>query len=61
MMDTSRFPEPIAYSINDACKVVGLGRTYLYKMINDGRLEVRKVGKRTLIPASSLRRLIDGE
>jgi excisionase family DNA binding protein len=51
-------PEPIAYSINDACKAVGLGRTYLYQMISEGRLEVRKVGKRTLIPASSLRRLI---
>lgn len=60
-MNTPRFPEPIAYSINDACRAVGIGRTYLYKMIGDGRLEVRKVGKRTLIPASSLRRLIDGE
>jgi excisionase family DNA binding protein len=60
-MDTNRHPEPIAYSINDACKAIGLGRTYLYQMISDGRLEVRKVGKRTLIPASSLRRLINGE
>jgi excisionase family DNA binding protein len=60
-MNTPHSPEPIAYSINDACKVVGLGRTYLYKMISDGRLEVRKIGKRTLIPASSLRSLIESD
>jgi excisionase family DNA binding protein len=60
-MNTNQYPEPIAYSINDACKAVGLGRTYLYQMISEGRLEVRKVGKRTLIPASSLRRLIGEE
>jgi len=61
MNTSSPSPEPISYSINDACKVLGLGRTYLYKLISDGRIQARKVGKRTLIPASSLRRLIDGE
>ena len=60
-MNTPHPLDPISYSINDACKVLGLGRTYLYQMIGDGRLEARKIGKRTLIPASSLRRLIDGE
>jgi excisionase family DNA binding protein len=53
--------EPIAYSIADACRVSSLGRTRLYQLIGEGRLEVRKVGKRTLIPAASLRALIEGE
>ena len=53
-------PEPLAYSIADACKVTSIGRTRLYSLINEGRLEVRKIGKRTLIPAASLRRLIEG-
>ena len=38
-----------------------LGRTRLYQLIGEGKLEVRKVGKRTLIPAASLRALIEGE
>jgi excisionase family DNA binding protein len=54
-------PEPIAYSVADACRVSSLGRTRLYQLIGEGRLEVRKVGKRTLIPAASLRALIEGE
>jgi excisionase family DNA binding protein len=51
--------EPLAYSISEACRVSSLGRTRLYQLIGEGRLEVRKIGKRTLIPAASLRALID--
>jgi excisionase family DNA binding protein len=54
-------PEPLAYSVTDACRVSSIGRTRLYALINEGRLEIRKIGKRTLIPADSLRRLIAGE
>jgi excisionase family DNA binding protein len=52
--------EPLAYSVRDACRVSSLGRTRLYQLIAEGRLEVRKIGKRTLIPAASLHALIDG-
>ena len=48
----------IAYSIKDACRVSSLGRTALYGLIAAGKLESRKVGKRRLIPAESLHRLI---
>ena len=60
-MQHERTPDPIAYSVADACRVSSLGRTRLYQLIGEGRLEVRKVGKRTLIPAASLRALIEGE
>ncbi|WP_428681101.1 helix-turn-helix domain-containing protein [Sphingopyxis sp.] len=52
--------EPLAYSINEASRVSSLGRTRLYQLIGEGRLEARKIGKRTLIPAASLRALIAG-
>jgi excisionase family DNA binding protein len=53
--------EPLAYSINEACRVSSLGRTRLYQLIGEGKLDVRKIGKRTLIPAASLRALVNGE
>lgn len=53
--------EPLAYSINEACRVSSLGRTRLYQLIGEGHLEVRKIGKRTLIPAASLRALVTGQ
>ncbi|MEC7817153.1 MAG: helix-turn-helix domain-containing protein [Pseudomonadota bacterium] len=58
------YPTPLAYSIADACKVTSLGRTRLYELIAQGRLESRKIGNRTIIPAASLRALLetgDGE
>lgn len=52
--------QPLAYSIKEACKVTSLGRTYLYHLIREGRLEARKIGNRTIIPAASLHALIEG-
>ncbi|NBW77157.1 MAG: DNA-binding protein [Sphingomonadaceae bacterium] len=52
--------QPLAYSVADAIRVSSIGKTRLYSLIKEGRLEARKVGKRTLIPAASLRALIEG-
>jgi hypothetical protein len=34
-------PEPIAYSVADAMRVSSLGKTKLYALLKDGRLESR--------------------
>ena len=60
MNDTLKL-EPLAYSVADAIRVSSIGKTRLYSLIKEGKLEARKIGKRTLIPAASLRALIDGE
>ena len=48
-------PIVLAYPIREACAVSGIGRTKLYALIADGKLEARQCGGRTLIPADSLR------
>ena len=53
--------EALAISINDAAKALSLGRTSIYAMIADGRLEAFKLGRRTLVKAESVRRLVAGE
>ena len=45
----------LAYGIADACRVSGLGRTLIYRLIAEGKIEARACGGRTLIPAASLR------
>ena len=50
--------EALAISINDAAKALGLGRTSIYAMIADGQLEAFKLGRRRLVTAASVRRLI---
>ena len=52
-------PDKIAYTINEAMAAIGIGRTFLYRLGNEGRLDLRKVGGRTLITAASLHRLIE--
>lgn len=48
----------LLYSVPDARhQLGGIGTTTLYKLINSGDLEVRRIGARTFITAASLRRL----
>jgi excisionase family DNA binding protein len=46
---------PLCLSISEACRVAGIGRTGLYKAINERSLIVRKAGRRTLVPVETLR------
>lgn len=51
--------EPIVISINSAAKALNLGRTSIYLLIKEGRLEAIKLGRRTLIKTSSIVSLIE--
>ena len=51
--------EVLAHTIADAAKVSGIGRTTLYELIGAGKIEARKAGNRTLIPAESLKAYLD--
>jgi excisionase family DNA binding protein len=50
--------EKLAFTIAEAVSSTGIGRTKLYALIKQGQLETRKLGARTLIPATSLRSLV---
>lgn len=51
---------PLAYSVADAIKLSSIKRTKLYSLINEKKIEVVKIGRRTLVKADSLHRLING-
>jgi len=46
-------------SINEAAKALSLGRTSIYALINEGRLETVKIGRRRLIKVDSIKRLLE--
>lgn len=50
--------EALLVSITDAAKALSVGRTSIYELIRSGQLETRKMGRRRLITAMSLRRLV---
>lgn len=54
--------EPYLASIPDAQRALGIGRSTAYRLIENGKLERVKIGRRTLIKVSSIKALAgDGQ
>ena len=51
--------EPICVRVNDAARMIGVGRTKLSELISSGELESIKIGKATRITTASLHRLVE--
>ena len=47
-------------SVKEAAALMGVGRTFTYDLIKQGRLETVKLGRRTLIRVDSIQALIGG-
>ena len=54
------WPEIKMYTVAGAAEATTISRALLYEYIKSGRLHSLKVGKRRLIPAESLRDLLQG-
>jgi len=44
----------ITYSVNEAIRATGYGRTRLYELMAAGKFDARKDGKKTVITAQSI-------
>ena len=53
-------PELLAYSVEAATAATGLSRSLIFELMAAGKLERVKIGRRTVIPANSLRALVSG-
>ena len=49
----------LAYSISEAAHAISIGRSKIFELISEGKIETRKIGRRTVIPAASLHRLLE--
>jgi excisionase family DNA binding protein len=49
--------QPMLCSIMDAAKALGLGRSKLYELISEGRLDTVTIGRRRLVRVNSVREL----
>ena len=50
--------EPLCLKVNEAARMIGVGRTKLYELIVCGDVEAVKLGKSTRILTASLHRLV---
>ena len=52
--------DKIAYDLKEVMELTSLRRSALYEVLNDGRLEARKLGRRTFVTRDALQRFMDG-
>ena len=45
-------------TVDEFCKMIGIGRSTFYKAVGAGDLKVRKYGKRTLITQEEMKRFV---
>jgi excisionase family DNA binding protein len=46
------------YRVNEVAQILGIGRTTIYKLIDEGKLQRIKIGASTLITAASVEALL---
>ena len=54
-------PSPITVRIKDACRMTGIGRSKLYLLIAEGKVETVKIGSMTLVRVASIEALLNGD
>ena len=52
-------PEPLAYSVPEAAKAIGVSKNTVWTLLRVGELRSFKLGARTLIAAQDLRALVE--
>lgn len=50
---------PLLYRVTEAAELLGIGRTNVYELMNDGKMRSVKIGHRRLIPRASLEQFVD--
>lgn len=53
--------DPLLYSVTDAAHALGIGRTTMWRMVQNGEVPVVRVGRRVLVPREALETLARSE
>ena len=51
-------PDRLAYSVRETTQLLGISKSYVYQLIDRQELEAVKLGRRTLVLAGSISRLL---
>lgn len=52
--------DKLVFSVEEAAKVLGIGRNLAYEGVRAGDIPSIKIGGRTLVPKSALERMLSG-
>ena len=58
ILDTTKLVEPRAFRLADACRLLSVSRSTLYRLVSDEKIKIVKLGKCSRVPASEIEKLI---
>ena len=58
-MNANNLTAPAVYSVEEAGRVLGLGRAAAYEAARRGQIPTLRIGKRVLVPIKALERLLE--
>jgi excisionase family DNA binding protein len=59
-MSSTTLDERKTYDVDEAGRLLGIGRNAAYEAVKSGQLPVIKMGRRLLVPKAALDRMLDG-
>lgn len=59
-IDTGRAEAAMLYPVAEVAALLGIGRTNVYYLMNDGKLGSVRIGSRRLIPRTALVAFVEG-
>lgn len=57
--ESPSFPERAAYPLDEAATLFGITRQHIYALAKRGEIRLVRLGRRTLVPASEIRRITE--
>ncbi len=52
-------PEKLRLTVDEAAKILGIGRQLAYERVKTGEIPVIKIGRRLLVPRRALEKLLE--
>jgi excisionase family DNA binding protein len=53
-------PDRLAYSVEEAADLLGIGRTYMFRLVSSGQIESFKIGRRRKVSLDALNAFLAG-
>jgi excisionase family DNA binding protein len=61
LADVGGEPVRLVYSVAEAAVVLGISRTKMFGLLEEGRVRTVRVGRRRLVPAAAIDEFLEGE
>jgi len=60
-MERDKSRGPLTYDMDEAARLLGVGRNSAYEAARSGQIPTIKIGRRILVPKAALDRMLSGE